>query len=145
MMVRAHFAAVVVVVLPMVVMRIAVLVLMAVSVLVLLMVMPMFVLVIVIAGFILVVRVRRALVDAKLHALDVLPLLPVEVHVEVADIELRQLPFERGRLDAEIDERANGHIAGDAGKAVEEESLHAGKVFSIQFSVSVQSARNGCD
>ena len=40
--------------------------------------------------FLLVVRVRRARVDAKFHALHFLPRLAVEVHVEVAEVELRE-------------------------------------------------------
>ena len=64
--------------------------------------------------FILLVRVRRAFVDAKLHALEMVSLRPLEVHVKVAEIELRQLPFERGRFHAEIDERADRHVAADA-------------------------------
>ena len=75
-------------------------------------------------GLILRVRVGRAFVDAKFHALDLLPLLAVEVHVEVAEVELRQLPFERGRFHAEIDQRADGHVAADPGEAIEEKSFH---------------------
>jgi hypothetical protein len=76
------------------------------------------------ALFVLVVRVRRAFVDAELHAFHLLPLLAVEVHVEIAEVELRELPFERGRFHAEIDEGAHGHVAGDAGKAIEEKDFH---------------------
>jgi hypothetical protein len=75
-------------------------------------------------GLILRVRVGRAFVDAKFHALDLLPLLAGEVHVEVAEVELRQLPFERGRFHTEIDQRADGHVAADPGEAIEEESFH---------------------
>ena len=91
-----------------------------------LMFMSVLVLVVAFALFILVVRVRRALVDAELHALHLLPLLAVEVHVEIAEIELRELPFEGRGFHAEIDEGADGHVAGDAGKAIEEEDFHKG-------------------
>lgn len=73
---------------------------------------------------ILVVRVGGTFVDAEFHAFHLLPLLAVEVHVEIAEIELGKLPLESGRFHAEIDEGADGHVAGDAGKAVEEENFH---------------------
>ena len=40
-------------------------------------------------------HMRRAAVDVEFHALDVLPLCAVIVHVEVADVQLAQFPFER--------------------------------------------------
>jgi len=75
---------------------------------------------------VLVVRVRGAFVNAKFHALHLLPLLAVEVHVKIAEIELRELPLEGGRFHAKINKGADGHVAGDAGKAVEEEDFHRG-------------------
>ena len=77
--------------------------------------------------FVLLVRVGGPFVNAKLHAFDLLPLFALEVHVEIAEIELRELPFESGGFDAEINEGAHGHITGDAGKAVEEEDFHGNK------------------
>ena len=71
--------------------------------------------------FVLIVRVGRAFVDTEFHALDLLPLLAFEVHLKNADVELREFPFEGRRFDAEVNEGAHGHVAGDAGKAVEEE------------------------
>ena len=53
--------------------------------------------------FVLVVGVRRAFVNAELHPFHLLPLLAVEVHMEIAEVELGELPFEGGGLDAEID------------------------------------------
>jgi hypothetical protein len=41
-------------------------------------------------AFILIVGVRGALVNAEFHALDAVPLLPVEMHMKVADFELCQ-------------------------------------------------------
>ena len=70
------------------------------------------------------VLVRRALVNAKLHAFHTLPLPSLKVHVKIPDRELRELPFERGRLDAKIDERADGHVAADAGRTIEKEDFH---------------------
>ena len=67
---------------------------------------------------------RRAAVDVEFHAFDVLPLCPVMVHVEIADVQLAQLPFERAGFHAEIDECTDHHVATDAGDAVEEESFH---------------------
>jgi len=47
---------------------------------------------------ILVMRMGGAFMDPKLDALDALALLALKVHVKIADIELRQLPFKRGRF-----------------------------------------------
>jgi hypothetical protein len=88
------------------------------------MMMPVFMRVAVLVRFVLVVRVRRACVDAKLHAFQLLPLFPLKVHVEIAEVELRELPFESGRFYAEIDERTNRHIAADTGETIEEEDFH---------------------
>jgi hypothetical protein len=81
-------------------------------------VMMMFVFVLVMP-FALTLFMRGTLVDAELHSFDLVSLRTVEVHVEIAEIELRQLPFERGRFHAEIDQRADGHVAADAGTAIE--------------------------
>ena len=77
-------------------------------------------------------HMRRAAVDVELHALDVLPLGAVVVHVEVADVQLAQFPFERTGLHAEINERADHHVAADAGDAVEEEGFHAWETVRIR-------------
>ena len=71
------------------------------------------------------VPVRRPVVDVKFHALDLLPLCEVVVHVEVAEIQLAQLPFERAGFHAQVNECADHHVAADAGDAVEEENFHA--------------------
>lgn len=75
-----------------------------------------------------VLMVCRAAVDVELHALDVLPLCAVVVHVEVADVQLAQLPFERAGFHAEVNERADHHVATDAGDAVEVESFHKRRI-----------------
>lgn len=80
---------------------------------------------------VLLMRVRRALVNAEFHALDPLPLLPLEVHVEVADVDLRELPLERGGFHTEVAQGADGHVAADAGKTVEKEDLHNREVESL--------------
>ena len=69
----------------------------------------------VLIGFlVLIVRVGRSGVDAELDPLDPLLLTTLEVHVKVAEIKLRQLPLERRRLDPQVAQRPNGHIAADA-------------------------------
>jgi len=70
----------------------------------------------------------RAFVNRKLHAFDFLPFRAVEVHVKVADIQLRKLPLERRGLHAEVDQGADGHVAADAGNAVEIEGFAHGWV-----------------
>ncbi len=84
----------------------------------------MFVTVLVVVRFVLIGRVGGPFMNPKLYAFDILPLLPVEMHVKVAEIELRELPFKGGRPNAEIDERTDGHVAADAGKTIEKENAH---------------------
>jgi len=67
------------------------------------------------------VAMRSRSVDVEFHALDVLPLGAVGVHVEFAEVQLSQLPFECARLHAEVDEGAHHHVAADAGNAVQVE------------------------
>lgn len=68
---------------------------------------------------------RGPFVNVEFHALDVLPLGAVVVHVKVAKLEFVQLPLEGAGLHAEIDKRADHHVAADSGNAVEIESFHA--------------------
>ena len=95
-------------------------VLVPVVMLMLMVVMP----VVVVAVLVLVVGVGRAFVNTEFHAFHLLPLLAVEVHVEIAEVELGEFPLEGGWFHAEIDEGADGHVTGDAGKAIEEEDFH---------------------
>ena len=69
--------------------------------------------------------VGRAAVDVEFYALDLFPLGAVVVHVEVAEPEFAQLPFHGAGLHAEVDERADHHVAANARDAVEIESFHA--------------------
>jgi hypothetical protein len=73
---------------------------------------------------ILVVGMGRALVNAEFHAFDVLPFFPFEVHVKGADLELGEFPLQSGWFHAEIDEGADGHVAANAGDAIEKENAH---------------------
>ena len=76
------------------------------------------------AGFVSMPAVRGTLVDVEFHPLDVFPLRAVTVHVEIAEIQLAQFPFEGAGQDAEIDERADHHVAADSGNAVEVKCFH---------------------
>lgn len=67
---------------------------------------------------VLFMRVHRAFVDAEFDSLDVLPLLALEVHVEIAKFELGKLPLQRARLHPEVAQRPHGHVAADAGGAI---------------------------
>ena len=69
-------------------------------------------------------HMRRPAVDVEFHAFDVLPLRAVVVHVEVAEVQLAQLPFERAGFHSEVEECADHHVATDAGDAVEVEGFH---------------------
>ena len=75
---------------------------------------------------VLVVGVRRALVDPEFHAFDILPVGALEVHVELAKVHFGEFPLEGGGLHAEVAKSAHGHVATDAGKTVEKENLHRG-------------------
>ena len=77
------------------------------------------------AAFVSMFGVRRAFVDVEFYTLDVLPLCAVVMHVEVAEIEFAQFPFESAGEDAEIDERADHHVAADSGNAVEVKRFHS--------------------
>jgi hypothetical protein len=72
-------------------------------------------------------RVRGAAMDVELHALDILPLGAVVVHVKVSEVQLAQFPFQRAGFHAEVDQGTDHHVAADSGNAVEVESFHAGK------------------
>jgi hypothetical protein len=64
---------------------------------------------------------RSWTMNIEFHSLDILPLFTVRMHVKVAEVQLSEFPFEGARLDAKVDERANHHVAADAGNAVEVE------------------------
>ena len=74
--------------------------------------------------FILIVRVSRALVNSKFDADHVLPRLPLEVHVEIAELHFGEFPFKRGGLHSQIGKRADHHVAADARETVEVENFH---------------------
>lgn len=73
---------------------------------------------------ILLVSMGRPFVNAEFDPLDGLALFALEVHVKVTDLQLGELPFEGGGFDAEVAERADSHVAADAGKTIEKENTH---------------------
>jgi hypothetical protein len=73
---------------------------------------------------VLLMLVNRSLVNTELGAFDVHSFGAFEMHVELAEFEFGELPFERRRFHAEVAEGADGHIAADAGKTVEKEDFH---------------------
>jgi hypothetical protein len=73
---------------------------------------------------VLVGTMHGAFVDGELHALDLFALLAVEVQMEIADRQLGEFPFEAGRADSKIDQCTDGHVAADAGDAVEKKDFH---------------------
>lgn len=68
--------------------------------------------------FILIVGVHRPFMDGEVNAFDVEALLPLEVHVKIANLQLRQLPLKGGGFDAEVAKSANRHVAADARKTI---------------------------
>ena len=88
-------------------------------------VMPLFVVVsAATARFVLLVPVGCPFMDSELHTFDSLPLLALEVHVEIPKLKLGEFPLEGGRFDAEVAKRTNGHVAADAGNTVKKENAH---------------------
>ena len=76
------------------------------------------------AWFILLRRMRGPLVNAEFDAGDGVARLALEVHVEAAQVDLLQLPLQRGGLHPEVAKRPHGHVAADSRKAVEIENAH---------------------
>jgi len=74
----------------------------------------------------LLVRMHRTLVDGKPHSFHALPFLPLEVHVKISDVQLREFPFQGGRFDTEIAQRADGHVTADPGETIEKQNSHIG-------------------
>jgi hypothetical protein len=73
---------------------------------------------------IVLLGVGRSFMDAKLDSLDPFSLFALEVHVKIAQHKFREFPLESRRLDAEIDQRADRHIAADARGAIEKKDFH---------------------
>jgi hypothetical protein len=67
---------------------------------------------------------RGPFMNAEFHAFDFAPLLPVEMHVKIPQVQFGEFPFQGGRFDAEVAESPNGHVTADAGEAVEIEYTH---------------------
>lgn len=74
--------------------------------------------------FVLLVRVLGAFVNAELDATYTFSLFTIEMHVEIAQVQFRQLPLESRRFDAKVDQRADGHIAADAGRTIQIKNTH---------------------
>jgi len=62
--------------------------------------------------------------NAEFHSFDFAPLLPVEMHVKIPQVQFGEFPFQGGRFDAEVAESPNGHVTADAGEAVEIKYTH---------------------
>jgi hypothetical protein len=62
--------------------------------------------------------------NVKLHARDSLSFLPPDVQVIAIHLELREFTFQLARVHAQINQRANEHVAADAAENVEVKSLH---------------------
>src|SRR5678809_6084 len=62
--------------------------------------------------------------DIKLDALDAALVASCELEVVTLQVELFQFVFELPRVDAQIHERANEHVAADAAKEIQIKSFH---------------------
>ena len=74
--------------------------------------------------FVLVVPVHCAFVNGEFHTFNLLPFLSIEVQVKITQGEFRELPLQGGRFHAEVDQRANHHVAADSRDAVEKKRAH---------------------
>jgi hypothetical protein len=79
---------------------------------------------------VLVVFVRE--VHVELDAGDALPLLLADVQMEAVEFELLDLAREFVRVHAEVEQRADEHIAADAAEDVEVKSFHF-QIFIREF------------
>jgi hypothetical protein len=73
---------------------------------------------------VVLVGVLRAFVNPKLDSTHALPLFAIEVHMKIAEIQFRELPFEGRRFDPKIDQGANGHVTADAGRTIQIKNAH---------------------
>ena len=63
-------------------------------------------------------------VDIKFYASDGRFLLPANVEMITVQLQFLQLAFEFARIHAEIQQRGDEHIAGDAAEKVEVKNFH---------------------
>ena len=63
-------------------------------------------------------------VDVELHAFDIGFLTAGRVQVVVVELELLEFVFELFEIDAEVEHRADEHIATDPAEDVEVDSFH---------------------
>ena len=62
--------------------------------------------------------------DVKLRADDAAAGLTADVQVVAGDAETGERAFEFGRVDAQVEERADKHVAADAAEQIEVERFH---------------------
>jgi hypothetical protein len=62
--------------------------------------------------------------NVKLHARDSLSFLPPDVQVIAVELQFLQFALQLARVHAQINQRANEHVAADAAENVEVKSLH---------------------
>lgn len=67
--------------------------------------------------------VHFALVTAEFKSLDRTFCFPVEMHVEIPDVELGQLPLECGGSDTEVRESPHHHVPADATETIQIKNL----------------------
>ena len=105
--------------------------------------MLMLMLMLMLVVLILRMDVGRSFMDAEPDSFHILAFLPLEMHVEISDVELREFPFEGGRIDAGVAESADRHVAADAGKAIEIQDSHRRMAWDKRFvSVCLTSRRS---
>jgi len=113
--------------------------------------MPVFVMVItftliLMLGFILLMLVGRPFMNAEFDTRNALALLALEVHVKIANIELREFPLKCRGFHSKIGQRTHGHVAADARDAIEIKNFHGVLDFMNPwaFNQKMQSSAHGC-
>ena len=95
-------------------------------------VMLMSVMVAVFVGMLMAVVCMRVVmlmreVDIKFYASDGKLLPARNMEMPAVELELLQLAFELGRIHAEVEQRGDEHVAGDAADEVEVKCFHSGE------------------
>jgi hypothetical protein len=67
---------------------------------------------------------RRSGMNTKMHARHLTAAALIEMHMKIAEPQLREFPLECRRIYPEITQRANGHVTADTGETIEKKSAH---------------------
>jgi hypothetical protein len=117
------------VVIPMVVMLMVVMLMVVIPMVVIPMVVMLVIVMLVIVMLVIVMSILRGIVgcsgvNVEFYTGDSCASLSLKMKVAIAEFQFRELPFESGRGDSQIGQRANRHVATDPRKAVQVKDTH---------------------